>query len=137
AHGTNLVLELPWGPDPQVLADAEVVVHGRFVSQRLAGAPMEGNAIVVTPTDGGLDVFVSSQNPFAIQRALCEALDLDPARVRVRCPAVGGGFGPKIGVYPEHLLVAAIARRLDRPVRWSEGRSENLVAMHHGRGQIQ
>ena len=57
--------------------------------------------------------------------------------VRVVCPAVGGGFGAKIGLYAEYVVIAAAARRLGRPVRWVETRSESMTAMTHGRAQIQ
>ena len=56
--------------------------------------------------------------------------------MRARCAAVGGGFGPKQGVYVEFLLVAKAAQALDRPVKWAETRSENMLAMGHGRGQV-
>jgi carbon-monoxide dehydrogenase large subunit len=61
---------------------------------------------------------------------------MPPESIRVRAPWVGGGFGAKGGTYPEQVLVAAIAARLGRPVRWIETRSENLLGMTHGRAQI-
>ena len=62
---------------------------------------------------------------------------LDQAQVRVICPDVGGGFGPKNGLYPEERLTAELARRLDRPVRWVETRSESMLGLGHGRAQVQ
>lgn len=136
-HGSNVVEVLPYDEVPGVLDDAEVVVAGRFVSQRLAAAPIEPNVALAEPDGEGLRLTVTSQNPFGVQRALCDALELEPEAVRVITPVVGGGFGGKIGNYPEFVLVAELARRLGRPVRWAETRSENLVAMAHGRAQVQ
>ena len=59
---------------------------------------------------------------------------LDPTQVRVIAPDVGGGFGAKIGGYPEELLLGWLSRQVGRPVRWLETRSENMVGLGHGRG---
>lgn len=135
-HGSNVVIDVP-GNDPDALQGAEVVVRGHFVNHRVAPVPLEAGAVLARPADGGLDVWVSTQSPFAVRGAVCDALSLDPGAVRVVAPAVGGGFGAKGGAYPEHVVVAALARHVGRPVRWVETRSENLVAMTHGRGQVQ
>jgi len=120
------------------LAGAEVVVRARFVNQRVAPVPMEPNGILVVPSaDGRVDCLVSCQAPFQVRAGIALALGCAEDDVRVRTPAVGGGFGAKGGVYPEHMVVAAVARRLGRPVRYVESRGENLVAMSHGRGQVQ
>ena len=136
--GSNLVLEASPPTDDQVLEGADVVVRGRFVNQRVAAVPMETNGILVQPLPGGgIDCVVSCQAPFAVRAGIARALGKAEADVRVRTAAVGGGFGAKGGVYPEHVVVAAVADRLGRPVRHVETRSENLVAMSQGRGQIQ
>ncbi|MFM8999321.1 MAG: xanthine dehydrogenase family protein molybdopterin-binding subunit [Actinomycetota bacterium] len=123
--------------DDAVLAGAEIVVCERVVHQRLAPVPMETNAMLAEPTeDGGLLVHVSTQVPFDVRNDLADALDLDRDRIRVIAPDVGGGFGTKLYVYPEYLLVAALARRLGRAVRWSESRSESMTALLHGRAQV-
>src|SRR5262249_60228487 len=75
--------------------------------------------------------------PHAPRRIVADVLGLEPAQVRVRTAAVGGGFGGKIPTYPEHVVIAWLARHLGSAVRWSASRSENLVAMTHGRGQVQ
>jgi carbon-monoxide dehydrogenase large subunit len=137
AHGSNLVTDIRAKEEEDPLEGAEVVVRGWFRNQRVAPVPLETNAILVLPAAGGLEVYASTQVPFRLREGLCAALGLDPSAVRVVAPAVGGGFGAKGGVYPEHLVVAALARRLGRPVRWVEERQENLVAMTHGRGQVQ
>jgi aerobic carbon-monoxide dehydrogenase large subunit len=140
-HGSNLAIEFNFGEDPTVFDGADVVVEGRFVNQRLAAVPMEPNGILVelgTDThDDGITLHVPTQSPHGIRDPLADVLGLDPQKVRVVAPAVGGGFGAKAGTYPEFVIAAASARRLGRPVKWSETRSENMVAMTHGRGQIQ
>ncbi len=136
--GSNVVLESHTGEYDDVLAGAEVVVRGRFVNQRVAAVPMEPGGILVIPEgDGYLDCFVSCQTPFVVRGGIARALNKPESRVRVRAPEVGGGFGAKGGVYPEHVVVAAAAARLGRPIRHVETRSENMVAMSHGRGQLQ
>jgi carbon-monoxide dehydrogenase large subunit len=134
---SNLSAHLDFEPDPGALDDAEVVVDARFVNQRLAAVPLEGNAILVEPDGTTATIHVTSQNPHALQRPLAKAMNLEPDDVRVVAPNVGGGFGAKIGSYPEFVVTAAAAARLGRPVRFSETRSENLVAMVHGRAQTQ
>jgi carbon-monoxide dehydrogenase large subunit len=136
--GTNVAHSFEKGWRDDVLAGAEVIVEGRFVNQRVAPAPMETNAVVAQPSeDGGLTVWVSTQIPFDVRDDVADALGLDRDRVRVIAPDVGGGFGAKGNVSPECIVVAEAARRLGRPVKWVETRSENLVAMTHGRAQVQ
>ena len=137
-HGTNVAIEFNFGEDPDLLADADVVVHGRFVNQRIAAVPMEPNGILVEPRPGGkLEVTVPTQAPFGVRDGLAAALGLEHDDVHVVAPAVGGGFGAKTGAYCEHVITGALAQRLGRPTKWTETRSENMVAMTHGRGQIQ
>ena len=87
--------------------------------------------------DGRLTAWVPNQGAQGTQRALAGMLGVDVERVRVITPAVGGAFGAKFGADAEHALVASLARKLDRPVTWVETRSENMVAMTHGRAQVQ
>jgi carbon-monoxide dehydrogenase large subunit len=137
-HGSNLAIEFNFGEDPTILDGADVVVSGRFVNQRVAPIPMESNGILVEPApDGGLHVNVPTQSPFGVRDPLAAALGMEPDRVRVVAPAVGGGFGAKSGLYCEYVIAATLAVALARPVKWTETRSENLLAMTHGRGQIQ
>ena len=75
--------------------------------------------------------------PFDVRDDLADALGVEKDAVRTIAPDVGGGFGAKLQVYPEYLVVAAVAARLGRPVRWVESRSEGLLALTHGRGQVQ
>jgi aerobic carbon-monoxide dehydrogenase large subunit len=137
--GTNLVGGARSAPDPDPLAEADVVVRARMVNQRVAVLPLEGNAIVADPTGEGehdLVVHVSTQMPHLFRTSLCEVFGMDPQRVRVVAPHVGGAFGGKAGVLAEHTATVGAARALGRPVAWVETRSENLVSMPHGRGQV-
>jgi carbon-monoxide dehydrogenase large subunit len=137
-HGSNLAIEFNFGEDPDILDGSDVVVTGRFVNQRIAAVPMESNGILVEPLgDRGLEVNVPTQAPFGVRDGLAAAFELEPDSVHVIAPAVGGGFGAKTGVYCEHVITTALARRLGRPVKWTETRSENMIAMTHGRAQIQ
>lgn len=137
--GSNVAAGVRDTADP--LADADIVVAARMENQRLAVVPMEGNAIAVLP--GGQDedydvtVYVSTQMPHGFRDAMAKLFDLAPERARVIAPHVGGAFGGKAGLSAEHAVAVAVARRLGRPARWTETRSENLVGMPHGRGQVQ
>ncbi|MEJ2885110.1 xanthine dehydrogenase family protein molybdopterin-binding subunit [Actinomycetospora aeridis] len=139
--GSNLAAGFRDPDDVHPLDDADVVVRARIVNQRLAVAPMEGNAVTATP--GGADeaydmtVHVSTQMPHGLRGQVAAQWGWDTERVRVVAPHVGGGFGGKAGLAPEHAVVVEAARQLGRAVTWTETRSENLTAMPHGRGQVQ
>src|SRR3954468_22123800 len=137
--GTNVCAALPVeDADAQLFDGCEVVVNATFRSQRLASCPMECRVAVASwGEDGRLEHWASSQTPHATRDALAGALGVDASQVRVRVPDVGGGFGPKGGASVEDILVAWLAREVGRPVRWAETRSENMVALGHGRAQHQ
>ena len=131
-------------PDPTVLDEgADVVVHARFVNQRLAAVPMEPNGLLAVPTPDAPDpeplltLHMPSQAPHWARDEYAEKLDLPRARVRVIAGWVGGGFGAKVPVYPEQLVTAKLAVLHGRPVRYVESRSENLTGMTQGRAQVQ
>ena len=133
----NIAFEFEMG-DEDALDGADVVVRSRFVNQRLAAVPLEGNGVVAEPDgSGGMTVWTSTQVPFDVRDQVAESLGLAPEKVRVIAGDVGGAFGAKLMVYPEPSVIAAIAMKLDRPVRWVEYRTENMTAMTHGRGHIQ
>lgn len=135
--GSNLAAG---GRDPHgedALDGAEVVVRARLRNQRMAVVPMEGNAVAAVPGDGELTVHVSTQMPHGFRAAVTRLFELPEERVRVVAPHVGGAFGGKAGMAPEHAVVIAAALRLGKPVKWVETRSENLTAMPHGRAQVQ
>ena len=135
----NLAKERPWPEPSRALEGAEVVVRGRFVNQRVAAAPIEPNAAVAVPEPDrdGLTLYAPCQAPFWTRDTVAETLGLEPDQVRVVVPAVGGAFGARIHTYPEQVAVAALARRLGRPVGYVESRSESMLAMTHGRAQVQ
>jgi aerobic carbon-monoxide dehydrogenase large subunit len=136
--GTNVAHAFGDEDAEDPLEGADVVVRARFVNQRVAPVPMEPNGIAVAPDgDGGATVWVSSQVPFDVRDDLAETLGVGRDRVRVIAPDVGGGFGSKGQVYAEYHVVAAVAARLGRSVRWTETRSESMLSLTHGRAQIQ
>jgi carbon-monoxide dehydrogenase large subunit len=137
AAGSNLVAEYRTEAEPALLTGEDLVVRADFVNQRVAGVPIESSAALAEPDGDGVTLWCTTQSPAGARDAVANALDVDPARVRVRTAAVGGGFGSKGPVYPEFVVVAALALRLGVPVKWIETRSENLVNMAHGRGQFQ
>jgi carbon-monoxide dehydrogenase large subunit len=138
-HGSNVVVERPWKGEPARVEACDVVVRAHLVNQRVTPAPMEPSAAVAAPDleTGGIVLWAPAQAPFWTRAALAASLKLDAERVRVTVPTVGGAFGARIFTYPEQVVIAALALRLQRPVRYAESRSENMVAMTHGRGQVQ
>jgi carbon-monoxide dehydrogenase large subunit len=134
-HGSNVCFAsaFPEEGDADPLLGAEVVAEVTMVSQRLAGVPMETNGILAVPGEPGLTCWISHQAPHALHDAYAPMLGLDPAQLRVVCPWVGGGFGPKAGPYVEHLATAAAALKLGRPVKWIATRSEDMVSLVQGR----
>ena len=118
-------------------AEAAVVVEGRFVYPRMTGVPIEARGVLafVDPLSGVLNVWSSTQVPFAVRSAIASVLGISEDRVRVRTPEVGGGFGVKGHAYPEDVLVPALARVLARPVKWTETRQEHFLAAAGDRDQ--
>ncbi len=115
---------------------APVIVSGTFRHQRLSGCPLEGRGIAAEwDAKGRLTVWASTQLPHVLRTGLARFLNLPQSSVRVIVPDVGGGFGPKMNLYPEDLVACAVARRLERPVKWIEDRRENLLTMTHAREQ--
>ncbi len=130
--GTNLVHQIDDGAeDPVVGADVIVEVHVR--NSRLTSVPMENDGVVVTPTDGGLDVWATSQGVHGMRSELAAIVGLSAEQIRVRAPAVGGGFGGRVALPVEFTVVAKAAILLGRSVRWLQGRVENLTGMSQGR----
>ena len=110
----------------------------RIVNQRVAPVPLETRAAAAAwGEDGRVTIWCSNQGAQMAKMGIASWLGLDPALVHLITPAVGGGFGAKIGADPEFALVAHVAKLVGRPVRWAENRSENMLGMLHGRGQDQ
>jgi aerobic carbon-monoxide dehydrogenase large subunit len=125
------------GTGEELFAGCEAVAGASLVNQRLAPVPLEVRGAAAVWAQGRLTVWASTQNAQITRDMIAERLGLDQAAIRVITPDVGGGFGAKIGTDRDTIAVAWAARRAGRPVRWTETRSENLVAMIHGRGQRQ
>ncbi|HEY0934964.1 MAG TPA: xanthine dehydrogenase family protein molybdopterin-binding subunit [Trebonia sp.] len=133
--GTNVCVRggRPIGDD-SIFAGCEVIVEGDVVNQRVAALPMEGRATAAVFKNGKLTVWTSTQNA-QLARLIFTAIGLPPEAIRVVAPDVGGGFGAKIGVDREQIVIAWAAKHTGRPVRWAETRNENLMAMTQGRAQ--
>ena len=131
--GSNVVVAHPAGDT--AFDGCDVVVSRDIVNQRVAPVPMEGRAAAAMWTGGKLTVWVSTQNAQISRFIMAGAFGLDPGAIRVVAPDVGGGFGAKVGIDRDAILVAWAARHTGRALRWVETRSENLVGMTHGRAQ--
>ena len=137
-HGSNVVLTFDHG-DPDGLFDGcDVVVTQAVRNQRVAPAPLEvRGAACAWSDDGRITFWASTQSPHEARDTIATAMGVEPERVHFITPDVGGGFGAKFSVSVEDLLLAVLSQRLNRPLRWSETRTENLLSMGHGRAQEQ
>ena len=138
--GTNqcYVYNLGGGYD-DAKAKADVVVKRRFINQRLIPTFMEPRSVVAAPMgmSDEITVWSSTQIPHILRVLIALVTGIPENNLRIVAPDVGGGFGGKLQIYREEILVTQIARKLGRPVKWTESRSEDMVATHHGRDQIQ
>ncbi len=115
---------------------AEVIVEGEVTHPRVSAAPIETRGVVAMPeASRGVTVWTSTQVPHLVADAIAECLQIDRATVRVVATDVGGGFGIKAQVYPEEILLAWIAVRLNAAVKWVETRSEHMQTASHARDQ--
>ena len=130
-------VRLARGDVDAALAGAPRVVSERLTIGRAGGQPMEtrGLAASYDAMTGLLTVWASSQVPHQVRQVICDLLDLPPHRVRVIAPDVGGGFGAKLIVYPEDVLIPLLALRAGRPVRWLEERTEHMLTATQERTQ--
>jgi carbon-monoxide dehydrogenase large subunit len=130
--------ELVTGDVDKVFADAEVTIKERYRQQRLIPTAMEPRGVLCEVSAAGdVTVTTSTQGPHIMRTAYTLVLGIPEAKVRVIAPDVGGGFGSKLDVYAEDMIVIALARKLGRPVKWTEERSEANLATIHGRDVIQ
>ena len=121
--------------DGSLFDGCDIVVSDTIWSQRLAAAPMEPrSAAAEVDGEGRLRYWGTSQTPHTDKMILAGMLGFDPGQVRVVSQDVGGGFGAKM-LEVEGVLVAWLARKLGHPVRWTETRTENMLALLHGRAQ--
>ena len=121
------------------LRDAEVVLERRYVNQRLIPNAMEPRAVAVAPIAAADEytVYSSTQVPHILRVMLALVTGIPEHKLRVIAPDVGGGFGSKLNVYAEEVAALMVARKLGRPVKWTESRSEGYQATIHGRDQVQ
>jgi carbon-monoxide dehydrogenase large subunit len=138
AAGTNVAYRKDAEPADDFFAGCEVVLTQEIVNQRVAVAPLEvRSAAAAWGSDGRLTLWMPNQGAQGTKQAVRGMLGLDADQLRVITPDVGGAFGAKFGADVEHAAVALAARQVGRPTTWVETRSENMVAMTHGRGQVQ
>ncbi|MSO59324.1 MAG: xanthine dehydrogenase family protein molybdopterin-binding subunit [Ilumatobacteraceae bacterium] len=134
----TMVLGLPDNTGDAYFADCEVVVKGRFMNQRVAPCPLEVRGAAASWGDNGrLTQWLSTQHAQGSVAPIAAANGVEESMVQIKTPDVGGGFGAKIGAYPEELLLGPIAKRVGKPVRWRETRTESMMALGHGRAQLQ
>jgi carbon-monoxide dehydrogenase large subunit len=139
--GTNesFTWSLTNGDVDAVFASAPIRIEERYRIQRQVPNAIEPRAILVEPNiaTGQFTMWDSTQVPHVVRTAMALATGISESKLRIIAPRVGGGFGSKLQVYPEEALALELARRLGRPIKWTETRSENFLATHHGRDQVQ
>lgn len=114
-----------------------IVIEREYRQQRLIPAFMEPRSVVVDPTGEQYTMWSATQIPHIVRFALAATTGVPESKIRVIAPDVGGGFGGKLQVTPEEWIAWAVGRRLGKPVKYTETRSESLLSGHHGRDQWQ
>jgi aerobic carbon-monoxide dehydrogenase large subunit len=127
------------GDVDSAFSKASVISKVELLNQRLAPSPLEPRASLASYDSGSgvLNLWISTQGPFQVKSDISDILNIPENQIRVIAPEVGGGFGAKITLYSEEVLVCLASIELSSPVKWFENRSENLLTMTHGRGQNQ
>ena len=138
--GTNVIdeVEIAHGDDlDAVFADADVVVTKRFHIQRHGAVPMETRTLLAQydPEAESVTVWGAAKVKHFNRKILSDLLGMPEERIRCIEGEVGGGFGARGEFYPEDYLIPWLAIELNRPVKWSEDRRENLIALNHSREQ--
>jgi carbon-monoxide dehydrogenase large subunit len=114
-----------------------IVIEREYRQQRLIPAFMEPRSTVVDPTGEQMIVWSATQVPHILRFAIAATMGIPESKVRVIAPDVGGGFGGKLQTTPEEFATIAVARRLGKPCKYTETRSETMISGHHGRDQWQ
>ncbi|MFY9580503.1 MAG: xanthine dehydrogenase family protein molybdopterin-binding subunit [Gaiellaceae bacterium] len=139
--GTNhcYTWKLSAGEVDTEFANAAVTIKERYRQQRLIPNAIEPRGVIVQPfpATGELTMWSATQVPHIARVTLSMVTGVPEAKLRVVAPDVGGGFGSKLNVYAEEALALVLARRLGRPIKWIETRTEGYQATIHGRDQIQ
>ena len=120
----------------QARADG-IVIERRYRQQRLVPAFIEPRSVVVDPTGEQTTVYSATQVPHFVKIMGALTLGIPEHKLRVIAPDVGGGFGGKLQLTPEEVITMLLARKLGRPLKYTESRSESIQSGHHGRDQIQ
>jgi carbon-monoxide dehydrogenase large subunit len=125
------------GDTDAAFRDAPVVIERTYRQQRLIPCAMEPRAVVATCVADEFTLWSATQIPHVLRFALAAFFGLPEQNIRVIAPDVGGGFGSKLQVTAEEVLALLVARKIGRPVKWTESRSEGNLTVHHGRDQWQ
>jgi carbon-monoxide dehydrogenase large subunit len=138
-NNTTFVWRVAGGDVDKAFREAEVVVKQRIVNQRLIPNAIEPRGMVAqyNPGSGDLTLWTATQIPHLVRLLLSMVTGIPEHKVRVIAPDIGGGFGSKLYLYPEEVIVATLAKTTGRPVKWIEERRENYVATTHGRDHVQ
>ncbi|HEY4440057.1 MAG TPA: molybdopterin cofactor-binding domain-containing protein, partial [Candidatus Elarobacter sp.] len=138
--GTNVAFTMPFsaGDPAKAFAEADEVISQRIINQRVAPVPIEPRSMVANWDPGmqQLTLYSSTQIPHLLRTQLAVVLGMSENHIRVIAPEVGGGFGAKLNVYAEEVVISWLATQLERPVKYIETRSESFQAMIHGRDQV-
>jgi carbon-monoxide dehydrogenase large subunit len=136
--GTNKTHEWGLGSEDMDVAwqEADIVLERRIINHRTSGAPIEPRACVAEYKGGNLTLWTTTQIPHLTRSFLAGEMGLSEDHVRVIAPDVGGGFGAKLNHWGEESVCCFAARKLGRPVKWTETRTEHMMTSHHGRDQI-
>ena len=138
-NNTTFVWKVAGGDVDKAFREAEVVVKQRIVNQRLIPNAIEPRGMVAqyNPGSGDLTLWTATQIPHLVRLLLSMVMGIPEHKVRVIAPDIGGGFGSKLYLYPEEVIIATLAKTTGRPVKWIEERRENYVATTHGRDHVQ
>jgi len=121
----------------EAIGQSDVVIERTYLQQRLIPSFMEPRSTVVDPTGEQITMWSATQIPHILRLMLSITLGISESKVRVVAPDVGGGFGGKLQVTPEEVITMMAARQTGKPCKYTETRSESLMAGHHGRAQVQ
>jgi carbon-monoxide dehydrogenase large subunit len=138
ADNVSFTFHQEGGDTAQAFLDAEVVVKQRITSQRLIPTAMETRGVLAEWHGGEKSITLrsSTQIPHLMRTLVAGILGMPENLLRVITPEVGGGFGSKLNVYAEEALMAFIAMKINKPVKWVESRRENFQCTIHGRGHV-
>jgi carbon-monoxide dehydrogenase large subunit len=125
-----------YGDPAGAFAEADLVVDQPLIGNRYAAVPLEGRGCLAEPAGDGLTVWASTMGPHLLRRRLAQSTGIAEQLLQVIAPDVGGAFGLKIPAAPEEVAIALAARAVGRPVRWVEGRREQLIAAPHAKDQV-